>query len=250
MFATPPTTVPRFAPLLEAELRFDGVDDVVVARLPTPALEQGFTVIFRVDLAELVEEGRNAGVLGIAGAVEQGAWWRVEAAVGQPMQLRVRYNATEVVVPLDGLVPLDGRRARIFVATVYDAAAMALTVTAGGRMSVTVYRNSGADPIQGATAPVTIGHTDAQGDLHFPGSISRVRLFGRALSAAEVAAASAWNGFAASTAEPGLLGDWRMNEGYGPLAFDYAQPADRERHDGDLGGGVPEAAPAWVVARG
>lgn len=239
MYLSPPTTVPRFAPLLDAVLMFDGVDDVVVANPVNPLLQKGFTALFWIELSQVVELGRNAGVLGIAGNTTQGAWWRVEATFTTPPQLRASFAGTEVVVPLAGL------GSRVFVATVYDADAMSLTVTADGAISVTVNRTTPAGAIPEATVPVTIGHTGVPADPHYPGAIALVRLFNRPLSAAECADAMRRNTIGARAEVDGLVGDWRLNEGYGTVAFDYARMPGA---GGDLGNGDPDAVPAWLIA--
>jgi hypothetical protein len=84
----------------------------------------------------------------------------------------------------------------------------------------------------------------------FTGDIGQVRMWNRALPATTIKQiyANAYQvrgGHRASNAllAEGLVGDWRFNEGYGTLAFDYARS-----NNGVLGGGLEVHRPEWVVS--
>ncbi|HEX6941138.1 MAG TPA: LamG-like jellyroll fold domain-containing protein [Longimicrobiales bacterium] len=233
----PTLSIPRFAPLMDMSLKFDGVDDIVTA--PTPqdwTGSDGFTVTFWADLAE-IEAGVSAGILGIAGAGGDGAFWAIDAA----FRLHAYFNHVENVLPLDAW-----GRGWVYVATIYDAMRMSLTTFVGrGDLSDTVYLSSPSKlPTNGN---ITIGHAGTDAYPHFRGRISRISLFKVALRARDAIAARYDMQFGAEVRmRPDLVGSWRLNEGYGTIAFDYASA---EGCNGILGGGEPAAEPAWVIGR-
>jgi hypothetical protein len=256
--APPPTaatSVPRWAPLVDMALLFDGVDDRVVA--PTPeALKIASSWTFGFWMRPAATEGASSAtgtMAGLDGAESVGAAW----SLGAGQQLTASFAGAQNVlsladyfrewtdpVPAGVEGPLSWWK-WVYVATVYDDTAMSLTtlVNAGDLMD-TVFLASPAPPP--AAGKVTFGYGGAPEGPFYAGMLSRVTLWRRALTAYEV-------GEQMRTALVGgqvmgmhdLAGAWRMDEGYGGIAFDYAALPGS---GGLLGDGNPDHAPEWTVA--
>jgi hypothetical protein len=96
--------------------------------------------------------------------------------------------------------------------------------------------------------PLCLGRRLGGQPTYLTGSVGQLRIWGRALSPAEVTAHFVQGPLAgpadgALPAAHKLAGDWRCNEGYGTVAYDYALG-----NHGSLGGGDPAASPTWTVS--
>jgi hypothetical protein len=100
---------------------------------------------------------------------------------------------------------------------------------------------------------------DALPDLGpFQGMIAQLRLWNVALGIGDIEAHMYDDPIGPKALLPGpVIGDWRMNEGYGTIAFDYANvgpdliPVRYQPPPGNhmtLGTGDPVTEPAWVIA--
>jgi hypothetical protein len=108
-----------------------------------------------------------------------------------------------------------------------------------------------ADSILNTDFPVHVGGSLSESfPSFFTGEIGQLRMWNKALAATTIKQIYA-NAYQVrgvrrdsnSLLAEGLVGDWRFNEGYGTLAFDYARS-----NNGVLGGGVDAKRPEWVVS--
>jgi hypothetical protein len=249
------TSVPRWAPLVDVALLFDGVDDRVVADTPA-ALKEATSWTFGFWMRPAPTAGTTAAgaIAGLDGADAAGAAW----VLGAGQQLTVSYAGAQNVLSLAhyfrewtdpvpagfGDEPLSRWR-WMYVSTVYDGAAMSLTTLVnGGELMDTVFLASSAAPP--SAGQVTFGFGGAPAGPFYAGLLSRVTLWRRALSAYEVGDQMRSTMVGGKVmGMPDLVGAWRMDEGYGAVAFDYASLPGS---GGLLGAGDADQAPEWTVA--
>jgi hypothetical protein len=136
----------------------------------------------------------------------------------------------------------------VFITSVYDARVMTLsTYINGGILQIMENICSAVSLDPGA---LVIGYTGSATSTYFSGQLGRLRLWNAVLDvkAMDVEMNSTHIGWVAADLgpfSPYLLGSWRMTEGYGDIAFDYARP---QGSNAILGGGEEDRKPRWVFA--
>lgn len=190
--------------MVNRALRFGGADNVACgAGVPVSASE--VTVEARVNhsgewpQARIVELGSltNPGGWSLGSGVTQGPFFRIDdagtdkgpfaapVAIGQWVQLAATYDGTDIVLYVDDRDPL---------------------IVNAPNITLDTARN------------LDLGSQGA-GFTGFLGLIDEVRIWNYARTQAEIAAIRDRE---LTGDEPGLAGYWKLNEGHGPVAFDYS----------------------------
>lgn len=116
-----------------------------------------------------------------------------------------------------------------------------------GELSATIEDNLGDTANE---SPLYLGR-GGDGKNYFSGSIGRLLIFNKGLDQKEIkmymkqsTSLLPQDSPSMLSKENGLVGDWRCNEGYGAIAFDYAKG-----NNGLLGGdNDPEVQPEWITS--
>jgi len=285
-------SIPRYAPLTNMALAFDGGATIAQALLPAglipatgPAGGSAFSLTFWMNAQPTLAEpaNGNAGaqnappaisgpvvVLDIRGPSGPLATWSIGP------DLTLSFSVTNFAPPGFGVGIGMYLSQWIFVASVYTPPGgqaphglVSLAVSNGGLPA-----SPASSPLTNTPNPVhedrwlTVGNVppgppgpsqDLPPDLGpFQGMIAQMRLWNVALSPADIEAHMYDDPIGPKAIVPGpVIGDWRMNEGYGTTAFDYANPgpdlipARYQPPPGNhmmLGTGDPVTEPPWVIA--
>lgn len=262
----------RYAPLGDMALHFDGQNAIATAPLPADLLAQAtgaaplsvtFWLNVPVPAPDIEPAPAPQAVLDVRGPSGPLAAW----TVGADGTLRVSLPSSP---PEDAGVPLQPFAGQwVFVTTTYGPpddthphGQVQLTVRDGGPTPV----NSPVDLLvtpnpQHEDRVLTVGHPavgSSDNLLPLHGLITRIRLWSSALTSAQAGAAMYDYPVGPRAPLPGpLLADWRISEGYGDTAFDYASPAPDHLpvryapppgNHLRLGGDGAGAVPVWTVA--
>lgn len=138
--------------------------------------------------------------------------------------------------------------------------AMVFTAGSPGQLSLFIDGRPAGGPVDDLTSGATDNDSplflarrgeDAPHPNYFAGDLGRVRVWKGALTQREIEATMHATYFgpyefhhADGTVGARLVGNWRCDEGYGDLAYDYSGGRDAGR----LGGGRDDQAPVWVVS--
>lgn len=282
----PAISTPRYAPLLEYALEFKEADDRLYADLTDLKDLRGnvpFTVAFWVrfdtpddpiKIGDREWETSDPRIRGVFEPVRRTAGPRIEPSRGQPGGVLGFLDAAAVrqaswllakdfklhayvrggVAP-ENVVDLRHWADRwVFVATVYHEVALTLTTLInGGQVSVVDYVQA---PLDLQWNKVVFGSTGDLADGLLLGALGRVRLWKAALDTAQIQQLMYESRIGpvavGDESDPDrdlkkdLVGSWRMSEGYGRIAFDYASLAG---NDAVLGRDVGAAYELnWVAA--
>ncbi|WP_375038890.1 hypothetical protein [Actinomadura sp. NTSP31] len=273
-------SIARYAPVDDMALAFDGYRAFAQAVLPASLIPAGtaggaaFSLTFWLNVQPVLEKGADPPTISgpmvvadIRGARGPLATWSIE-----------RDLTLGFAVPgsAPGALAVDLRpylRRWVFVVSVYGPPAddhphgqVGLLVSDGGPVRAPVTAELEITPNPAAEDRLlTVGNLPtAQYPEGLPdlgpltGMITRMRLWTVALSSA-AAAAHMYDAPIGPKggARQSLAGDWRMNEGYGVTAFDYADPGPGtlpvryQPPTGNhlrLGDGEPGTEPAWIIA--
>jgi hypothetical protein len=280
-------SIPRFAPLANMVLAFDGSATIAQAPLPADLIPANgapspFSLTFWMNPQPTLETGNENA------PYDQQSPPRISGPMvlvdirGQQGPLVTWSIATDLtlsfsvasVPPGDFGVNIGPHLSRwIFVASVYappdgdqnQRGQVSLMVSNGGQMTTPATANLPNTPgPMHEDRWLTVGNLptarfQVSDDLGpFQGMIGQMRLWNVALSQAQIEAHMYDDPIGAKAYRPGpVIGDWRMNEGYGTVAFDYANPGPElipvrsQPPPGNhmtLGTGDPAAEPAWVIA--
>jgi hypothetical protein len=230
------TSIPRYAPIGDMALRFDGVDDVATAPTPDRWVGSGsFSVAFW--MFPNIKAGCAMGVIGVGVGNTPQVVWLIDANG----QLNCTYAGVTNALDLAFY-----KNQWIFVTTVFDATALKLsTMFNGGALQAT---NSVPSAVAKQVGTVTFGSTGTSGTGFFYGALGRVGIWSAALTAQQIEKAMIANpvGWVSVGDDPPPSAIWRMNEGYGSMAFDYASPKGKDAMLGQAGS--PNSEPEWMVA--
>ena len=279
-------SIPRYAPLDNMALSFDGSATIAQAKLPAsllPPPEQAtsapFSLTFWMNAQPTLAPPASTEpeappaisgpmvVIDIRGHHGSLATWSIGTDL--TLGLAVTGNA----VPGLGVNIGPYLSQWVFVASIYtppqgqdSLGQVGLVVSNGGPMPSPVTGQLTQTP---SPAPedrwLTVGNLPYEqfsGTLPdlgpFQGMIAHLRLWGGALASSDIEAHMYDDPIGPKALLPGpVIGDWRMNEGYGTVAFDYASvgpsliPDRYQPPPGNhmtLGTGDPATEPAWVIA--
>lgn len=252
-------TIPRYAPVWRTNLGFNGSSDYV--EIPNSddinfGTNQDFTVAFWVLAAWEQKDTKNSdndvvekwsGVQGYPYVVR---YLNEKAGDNYGKIVAARYDGTVNPSVISKTKINDGQYHHIaFVRKTEDNSGK-LYLYVDGKQEATADDNTSADTQN--DSPLYLGRRGNNSSNHtnyFTGSIGRLLIFNKALDEKAIQYcmqqknpilpqdSPAW-------VEGGLVGDWRCNEGYGTIAFDYAK-----NNNGTLGGGDgQEARPEWVAS--
>lgn len=288
-------SIPRYAPLTNMALAFDGGATTAQALLPAglipatgPAGGPAFSLTFWMNAQPTLAEpaNGNAGaqnappaisgpvvVVDIRGPSGPLATWSIGP------DLTLSFSVTNFAPSGFGVGIGAYLSQWIFVASVYTPPGgqaphgqVSLAVSNGGLPAspASGTLTNTPNPVQedrwltvGNVPPGPPGPPAPSQDLPpdlgpFQGMIAQMRLWNVALSPADIEAHMYDDPIGPKAIVPGpVIGDWRMNEGYGTTAFDYANPgpdlipARYQPPPGNhmtLGTGDPATEPPWVIA--
>ncbi|WRZ88643.1 hypothetical protein OHB54_05935 [Streptomyces sp. NBC_01007] len=261
-------SLPRFAPLLNMALYFDGGRELATASLPADLFAQNasdlaFTVTFWMSPgpAPWTAGGPTAGseapqtvldVRGASGPV-------VSLAYGPGRKVTCALPGTR---PDLSELPFDRLTSNwLYVALVYspNPTQLTLLVSDGGPTSVSAVVPLAPQLLLGdEPRTLTLGRSPSEDGAPFQGMLTRLRVRRTALDTTGALAGMYDEpiGFQNAVTDS-LAADWRMNEGYGTVAFDYATPGGPllpvryQPPPGNhlrLGDGDPATEPVWTVA--
>jgi hypothetical protein len=287
MMSMPATdvSIPRYAPLSNMVLAFDGSATIAQALLPAGLIPANggpvpFSMTFWMNPQPTLEtpEGQDgepqprlSGPMVVADIRgQQGALvtWSIS------VDLTLSYSV-EGKTPFEFGVNIAPHLSQwIFVASAFSPPSdgnphgeVSLMVSSGAQMTTPFVA-----PLDWTPSPspqdrwLTVGNlpfgqfqSQKLEDLGpFQGMIGQMRLWNVALSQTEIETHMYYDPIGPKAYVPGpVIGDWRMNEGYGTTAFDYASPGSPlipvryQPPPGNhmrLGTGDPATEPAWVIA--
>ncbi|MER5662749.1 hypothetical protein [Streptomyces mirabilis] len=261
-------SLPRFAPLLNMALYFDGGREVATAPLPADLFPQNasdlaFTVTFWMNPGPAPWTAGNP----TAGSDAPQTVLDVRGASGPVVSLAYG-PGRKVTCTLPGSRPdiselaFDRLTAKwLYVIVVYspNPTQLTLVVSDGGPTTASAVVPLAPQLLLGdEPRALTLGRSGGQDGAPFQGMLTRLRVRRIAMEAADALAAMYDEplGFQ-NNANDALAADWRMNEGYGTVAFDYATPGGPllplryQPPPGNhlrLGDGDPATEPGWAVA--
>lgn len=283
----PVLSLPRYAPLSNMVLAFDGSATIAQAPLPAALIPVGgspggspFSLTFWMNAQPTLQTDASGDPIEphrISGPV-------VVADIRGPNGPLVTWSlATDltlsfsvgIVTPPDLGAGIGSHLSQwIFVASTYSPpgdsdplGAVGLIISNGGQIisSTTAQLADTPNPFN-EDRWLTVGNlpyarfpNQQMPDLGpFPGMIAQMRLWNAALGSGDVQAHMYDDPIGPKAVLPGpVIGAWRLNEGYGTTAFDYANPGPEllpvryQPPPGNhmtLGTGDPATEPAWVVA--
>lgn len=266
-------SLPRFAPLGDMALYFDGLHNTATAALPADTFPAAAS-----DLAFSFTFWMSPGPSGWDTAVDRADTEQtlidLRAGPDDPL-ITLKYGPGHRFVavfppsmPDEVSVELPGPPSKwLYVLVAYspsrgrgNPAALTLAFSDGGPAFLppaTTLKPSAQ--VNAEPRTVTLAQpVDDAGAVPYQGMLTRLRLWGLDLPP-DTALQNMWDepiGPKAYAIGP-LHADWRMNEGYGTTAFDYGNPGDdllpvRYRPPAGshlrLGGDAPATEPAWAVA--
>jgi hypothetical protein len=273
-------SIPRFSPLGDMALSFDGNATIAQATL-RDALNWGggFSLTFWINVP-LPDESSSPRypqclieIYAPGNGPDDGlvAQWSIDSDFQLGCKLLTGPLAETATPPVAELREYLGQW--VFIATVYDPPAgdqngqhgrLCVAVTDGSPVQNIPCADLATIPAAGAPGQIlTLGSASglaATDNAPFRGMITRMRLWQSALALDPQSLAAqmydyptGWKAYR----DGSMVCDWRMSEGYGEVAFDYANaggdrlPRRYEPPQGNhlnLGTGVPGTEPAWVVA--
>ena len=210
---------------IDGGLEFDGVDDHVdVGSFDVSG--SGLTLSGWFNADDLVSEGRI--ISKAKGVTDDGTWWQLSIRDKNAAQwLRVRIKAGSTTTAFeDTTVPLQTGR-WYFAAATYDNASAEMKLYLNGALLGTKAHAVGGALDADPDVPVFIGANNSAERL-FDGTLDDIRIYNRALSAAEVSSL-------AGPAAFGPIAHWPFEETSGNTAEDIAGG-----HDGAVYG-----SPLW-----
>ncbi len=253
-------SIPRFFPLGDMALSFDGTATVAQATLAEPTnWPGGFSLTFWINVAAAVESPQC--VVEVYSQQPSGvvAYWSVDS----DLMLSCMLNGTKL--PAAELSTYRGQW--VFAATVYtppdgdQPGSLTLAVSDGSPVTLQDPVKLVSHPAAGALGQILmLGASSglAMDYAPFQGMITRIRLWSVPLTAPQLTTEMYDYPIGWKAAQAGsMISDWRISEGYGDVAFDYASaggeflPRRYEPPPGNhmmLGTGVPGTEPAWVIA--
>ncbi|MDH6221556.1 hypothetical protein [Streptomyces pseudovenezuelae] len=266
-------SLPRFAPLLDMALYFDGLRTQATAALPPDLFAQdpgdlAFTVTFWMSPGPAPWPGAGPPV----GPEAAQSVLDLRGPSGAVLSL-VYGPGRKLVCALPGSRPdltelqLEGIAGPwIYVVLGYAPEPAQLTVRAtdGGPAPAAAATELQVQlMLKNESRTLTVGRSAAPGDGEVPyqGMLTRLRIRRTSPDPENDTTPGAMYdgpiGFRSATEGP-FAADWRMNEGYGTVAFDYASPngpllpVRYQPPPGNhlvLGDGEPATEPVWTVAR-
>jgi hypothetical protein len=215
-------------------LTFDGLGDTVEAPdSPSLDLSTGMTLEAWIDPTAIVGNDRPV-ISKVGGAAGNNGY---EFGVTADSRLYVEFNAQGQPWGSNLLksAPLELQDTWSDIAATFDGTTESLYLN--GRLVAS--QSVGPLSIVDTTAPLRISG-DANGVNYFAGQIDEARVWNVARTPAELQADA---GHTLTGSEPGLVGDWPLDEGTGTTAFDQTA----NHNDGVLGAGNASQMPAWVA---
>ena len=210
---------------IDGGLEFDGFDDYIdVGSFDVAG--SGLTLSGWFNADDLVSEGR---IISKAKTVtDDGTWWQLSIRDKDAAQwLRARIKASSTTTAFeDSTVPLQTGQ-WYFAAATYDNASGEMKLYLNGALLGTKAHAVGGALDVDPDVPVFIG-ANSSAERHFDGTLDDIRVYNRALSAAEVSSLAGPAGF-------GPIAHWPFEETSGATAEDIAGG-----HDGTVYG-----SPLW-----
>jgi hypothetical protein len=283
-------SIPRYAPLANMVLAFDGSATIAQAPLPADLIPVGaapggspFSVTYWMNAQPTLETGNENApydqpaqpripgpimVADIRGPHGPLATWSIAT------DLTLSFSVMGISPPGFGVGIGPHLSQWIFVASVYtppgDSGSLGevgLMVSNGGQLTSPAAAQLTETPnpfhedrwLTVGNLPWARFQAQQLPDLGpFQGMIAQMRLWNVALSPGDVEAHMYDDPIGPKAILRGpVIGDWRMNEGYGTIAFDYGSPGPEliparyqppQGNHMTLGTGDPATEPAWVIA--